>query len=427
MQTRFRFALVLMRWNYFIPSRIVSLKEEFTVKPKLRLWLIILVYLGFVSIGLPDGLLGVAWPAMRASFNLPLDALGGLLVMYTAGYLIASFSSGRLLHRFTVGTLLALSCLATGVSLLGYALASEWWIVMLLAALAGLGAGAIDAGLNTYAATHFSAGMVNWLHAFYGVGALSGPLLMTNVLAAGLSWQWGYAIVAGGQLGLAACFGWTRERWNDQTPTEVDSEAATTELSATSFSTLRLPVVWVSIASFFLYTGTEAIAGAYSLLTETRKLPMMTAGMWVSIYWSGLTVGRILSALLAERISAQWLLRSCIAGQIAGAVLLWLGFSVGLALLGLACAPIFPTLIATTPNRLAKAHVANAVGFQIAAAVLGQSLLPALVGVLARNFGLELIAPSLLVASVLLFALHEALLATANRHTITIPSADVRT
>src|SRR5436190_18788275 len=159
------------------------------------LLLIGLAFLGFISIGLPDGLLGVAWPAMRAYFGLPIDALGGLLVMYTAGYLTASFSSGRLLAHLNVGALLALSCLATGLSLTGYALSARWWPVLLLGALAGLGAGAIDAGLNTFAATHFSARIVTWLHAFYGIGAFSGPLLMTSVLHAGRAWQMSYAIV----------------------------------------------------------------------------------------------------------------------------------------------------------------------------------------------------------------------------------------
>lgn len=184
------------------------------MKNRLNLLLVALVFLGFVSIGLPDGLTGVAWPSMRGYFGLPIDALGGLLVSYTAGYLVSSFGSGRMLTRASVGALLALNCLATGVSLLGYAGASHWRLVVALGALAGLGAGAIDAGLNTYAATHFSAGMVNWLHAFYGVGALSGPILMTRALRSGPQWQWGYAIVGGGQLALAACFGLTLRRWN---------------------------------------------------------------------------------------------------------------------------------------------------------------------------------------------------------------------
>ncbi|MEP7272887.1 MAG: MFS transporter, partial [Acidobacteriota bacterium] len=132
------------------------------VKHKLNLLLTLLVFVGFISIGLPDGLIGVAWPSMRGYFGLPIDALGRLLVSYTAGYLVSSFSWGRARMRFGVGALLALSCLATGASLIGYSIASQWWMVVSLAALAGVGAGAIDAGLNTYASTHFSVRMVNW-------------------------------------------------------------------------------------------------------------------------------------------------------------------------------------------------------------------------------------------------------------------------
>lgn len=381
------------------------------MKPKLNLWLLFLVFAGFISLGLPDGLLGVAWPSMRNTFGLPLEALGSLLVMYTAGYLLASFSSGWLLARLNVGALLALSCLATGVSLLGYSASRHWWMMMALGALAGLGAGAIDAGLNTYAATHFSARLVNWLHAFYGIGALSGPLLMTGVLDRGHPWQAGYALVGGGQFALALCFALTLRHWNDEQPVAATTPAA----AAPQTATLRLPAAWFGIAVFFVYTGIEAVAGAwaYSLLTEARGVPMMTAGWWVSLYWGALTAGRILAALFAHRLSSTLLLRACIAGQAAGALLLWLNFNLpGLMLIGLACAPIFPTLLATTPQRLASAHVANAVGFQIAAAVLGQSLLPALVGILAQRHGLEIIASAIVAAALLLYALHESMTAT---------------
>jgi fucose permease len=379
--------------------------------------LIALAFLGFISIGLPDGLLGVAWPGMRAYFGLPIDALGGLLLMYTAGYLTASFSSGRLLTHFNVGALLALSCLATGLSLTGYALSARWWPVLLLGALAGLGAGAIDAGLNTFAATHFSARLVNWLHAFYGIGAFSGPLLITSVLEAGHAWQTGYAIVGGGQLALALCFGLTHRRWDERQ--DVDQAAAAnakTERATSSLSTLRLPVVWLSLAVFFIYTGIEAAAGAwaYSLFTEARGVPMMTAGTWVSVYWGALTAGRILSAMIAGSVSITLLLRCCIAGQSIGALFLWLNFSppgsfFGLALLGLSSAPIFPSLITTTPARLGAKHTANGVGFQIAAAVLGQSASPGVVGICAGRFGLEIVGPALLLAALSLLALFEAL------------------
>jgi fucose permease len=388
-----------------------------------------LAYISFISLGLPDGLFGVAWPSIRTFFNLPLDALGGLLVMFTAGYLLSSFSSGRILARLNVGTLLALSCLATAVSLLGYALAPSWWIMVALGLLSGLGAGAIDAGLNTYAATYFSARSVNWLHACYGIGATIGPFIMTSVLSAHHPWQRGYVFVGIGQLALALCFGMTSKLWaknerevglahDDHTKSESSVNASPT--SPTPSSTLRLPITWLSIAVFFIYTGIEAAAGtwAYSLFTEGRAVSMTLAGTWVSVYWGCLTVGRLLSGFVVNFVSVRLLLRCCIIGIALGAGLIWLNISssisfMGLALMGLSSAPIFPSMIATTPGRLGEAHTANVVGFQIAAAMRGASLLPSLIGVLADHFSLEIVAPALLMAAMLLLGIYEMLTAAS--------------
>jgi fucose permease len=364
-------------------------------------------------------LLGVAWPSVRAFFHVPLDALGALLVMFTTGYLLSSCMSGWLLARLSVGALLALSCLATALSLLGYASTPWWWLMAAFAGLCGLGAGAIDAGLNTYAATQFSARMVNWLHACYGIGASSSPLLMTRVLDAQYPWQWGYVIVGLGQLLLAACFGLTLPWWS---AAPRPTAAATCPLTST-WSTLRLPVVWLSIAVFCVCTGIEAAAGtwAYSLLTEARGVSTMVAGLWVSIYWGSLTVGRLLAGLVAPCVSVSRLLRLCLLGIALSATLLWLDLASllnfwGLALMGLSCAPIFPSLITTTPERLGTAHTANGIGLQIAAAVLGQALLPSCIGILARHYDLEIVAPMLqLIAVLLLWVLYEVLTAIRPR------------
>lgn len=376
-----------------------------------------LAYVGFVSLGLPDGLLGVAWPSIRTSFQLPLDALGPLLLLFTTGYLLSSFSSGRLLARLNVGTLLALSCLATAVSLLGYALAPRWEIMVALGWLAGLGAGAIDAGLNTYVATHYNARTLNWLHACYGIGAASGPVVMANVVGANLPWQWGYGLVGMGQLGLAGCFNLTRQQWSQPQPMSR-STAAQRSQEASSLKTLQLPIMWLSITAFFMYTGLEATAGiwVYSLFTEARAIPEMTAGMWVSAYWGGLTLGRLASGVVIDFVSVPLLLRLCIISMALGATLIWLDCTMllsalGLLVIGVSAAPVFPSLIATTPARLGAAHTANGIGFQVAAAVLGQSILPSLIGVLAHVLGLEIVGPVLLTAALLLLVIYEALLA----------------
>jgi len=185
---------------------------------------------------------------------------------------------------------------------------------------------------------------------------------------------------------------------------------------ASNLSTLKLPVVRLSIAVFFVYTGIEAAAGYWAciLFTESRAVPVRTAGVWLSIYWGSLTVGRLLFGLVVEHISIHRLLRVCLVSIAMGATLIWLGGAsflsvTGLGLMGLASAPVFPSLISATPLRLGEEHVANGVGFQIAAAVLGASLLPSFVGVLAGRIGLEVIGPTLLVAACLLLGLFEAL------------------
>ncbi len=379
-----------------------------------------LCFLSFVSLGLPDGLNGVAWPSLRAYFSLPLDAIGALLMMFTIGYLVSSFSGGRLLSVMGVGTLLGLSCTATGFSLIGYAIAPVWLMVVMFAGVAGLGAGAIDTGLNTFAATQFSSRMVNWLHACYGVGATAGPAIMTSVLAARHPWQRGYAAVGAGQLALAFCFLMTRRWWPSVTSKNAPSSAHVTR--ASNIATLRLPAIWFGVAVFFIYTGIEAAAGtwAYSLFTEARGVSMMTAGVWVSIYWGALTAGRLLSGVVAGFVPAHRLVGWCIIGVALGAELIWsnltshLGFF-GLGLMGLASAPVFPSLIAATPARVGPAHTANAVGFQIAAAVLGQSLLPALIGFLARRLGLEIIGPALLFSALVLAGLHFSLTVASSK------------
>jgi fucose permease len=375
--------------------------------------LIALAYLAFVSLGLPDGLLGVAWPSIRAFFGLSLDALGALLTTFTIGYLVSSFSSGRVLARMGVGTLLTFSGVATAVSLLSYATTPVWWIMVALGALAGLGAGAIDAGLNTYVATHHSARTLNWLHACFGIGAAIGPLVMTGVLQSGRPWQWGYGIVGVAQLGLAACFAFTRTWWETPGTTAASTDAPPIP-AASARSTLRLPSAWLGIAIFLLYTGIEVAAGqwTFSLFTLSRSIPTATAGMWISIYWGSLTVGRIIFGIVVGWASINTLLRCSLAGIVLGAVLLWLNVVPllsfgGLALMGFALAPIFPSLIATTPERLGAAHAANGVGFQIAAAALGGALLPSFVGIIAAPLGLEVVGPVLALAALLLFALYE--------------------
>ncbi|MCW5890986.1 MAG: MFS transporter [bacterium] len=372
--------------------------------------LLVLAFLGFAAIGLPDGLLGVAVPSIVGDFGIAPGEIGVLLATFMVGYLVASFASGRLLARFGVGSVLVWSCVLTGASLLGYATAPCWAVMLAWSPLGGLGAGAIDAGINTYAATRHGVRTLNWLHACYGVGVTLGPLLLGVLFAAGQPWTAGYALVGTAQLALGVAFAATRTRWPPPAPARTGAPVA-----ASVRGTLRAPRVLAGVATFTTYTGIEAAAGvwAYSLFTTSRGVAESTAAAWVAAYWASFTVGRVLLGPVAERMLLRTFLRGAIATMVAGAALLWLAPGalgpVGLMLLGIGCAPVFPSLMAATPARVGAAHAPNAIGFQVCGATVGQSALPALVGTMAAHAGFEVLGPVLCAASVLLFVLHETL------------------
>ena len=376
-----------------------------------RRGLLTLTFVGFVSLGLPDGLLGVAWPSMRTEFALPLSAIGPLLLSFTAGYAGSSFASGSAVAAIGVGRLLVASVALTAASLLVYAASPLWSLIVAAAFVGGLGAGGIDAGINTYAALHHSPRTLNWLHAFYGLGAALGPLLVSRVLAAGDPWQRGYLLVALGQLALAVAFAAARNAF----PTSADRSGAPSAAPPSIVATLRLPAARWSLAAFFVYTGLEAAAGtwAYSLYTEGRGLPMDVVAPWVSLFWMSLGAGRVLFGLALGAFPLEPALRAAAAGIALGAGIIWLGPPewglAGLALLGVTCGPIFPSLIASTPARLGEAHAANGVGLQIAVAASGQALLPAAIGVAAGRFGLEVVGLEIFAAAILLIFIRERL------------------
>ena len=391
----------------------------------LRISLVMIIaYLGFISLGLPDSVLGVAWPFIRKSFGLRLDALGPMFLVGTAGYLLSSFNSGKAVGRLGVGHVLALSSLITALSLLGYALSPSWWIMVGLSFLAGLGAGAVDSALNTFVATFFTKRHVSWLHACWGVGASTGPAIMTALIGAGCSWRWGYAVIMAIQLVLTLGFFGTTHLWDMPGTKTADAEPVS---AARRRDTLRWPVVWLGMGVFFMYCGVEAITGQwmFSVMVESRGLPAVTAGFWISLYWGSLTAGRFLIGALANHIEPVRLVRFSMAGAILG-ILLFLArgspfFTLaGLMMTGFSLASIFPSLIATTPQRLPVAHVPNAVGFQIGSASLGLALLPGCAGWLAQRMGLETIPVFLAIIALIMVALHEAIHIFRNRYSFSI-------
>ena len=390
-----------------------------------------IAFLAFVSIGLPDAVLGVAWPSVRHTFGLPVSQLGTLLMSAMIGYLASCFWGGVLVHRLGVGRLLLASSIAVGVATGGYALAPAWWTMVALALLGGVGSGAIDTGLNLYAAKHFSPRVMNWMHACYGVGASLGPVMMTGILVAGLSWRWGYATVAMLLTVMAILFALTLRKWEDNGDVD-DADAVERPPPVPMADVLRRPIVWMHTLLFFVYAGVEATTGqwAFTLLTEGRGMPRTLAGAAVAIYWASLTAGRIFFGLLDGRVSADAVLRLATLICPPAALLLWLDVAplvnvIALAAIGFGCAPIFPLLISRTPPRLSDAHAAHAIGFQVAAAYLGIAGIPAATGVLARHMGLDVITPVIFISAVAVLALHEIVMWRVNgrQPVVATPSA----
>jgi fucose permease len=366
-------------------------------------FLVLVTYLAFISLGLPDGLLGIAWPFMSARTNVPLDSLGMLLISFTIGYLSTSSTSGKILKSISLGMLLTMSCLLTALSLLTYAFSDQWGFIIIASFFLGAGGGAVDSSINTFAASRFSASTVNWLHAFYGVGATTGPLLVTFMLAENFEWYHGYIIVAIIQISLAVLFLLTQRRWHVAAGNE--EHHTTSEY----FQTLKLPIVWLSMLIFFLYTGLEQGFGQwlFTILTKSRGIPEAEAGLWTSSYWGSLTVGRILFGIVLTRIPVNKVLIGALIGIVAGAFLFASNLNIytsvlGILLLGFSNAPVFPSLISITPDRLGKEHTATAIGVQISMAMLGGALVPGIAGLLSDQYGLEVIAKVFAVAAIVL-------------------------
>jgi fucose permease len=362
-------------------------------------------------------MLGVVWPSLRETFTVPQSGLGAILIAGSTGYFLASFNAGRLVGRFGIGNLLAFSSLLMTVSLAGFALTPLWWLFLGFAVLSGLGSGAVDAGMNTYAAEHFSARHMNWLHACWGFGAMTGPIIMTAILTSGWSWRWSYVLVGACLGAMTLCFFFTLRLWN-RNGQHPDKPKTTPMPVAT---VLREPLVWLHIRLFFFYTGIEAGAGqwSYTLFTEARGVDTLTAGLWTAIYWGSLAFGRIFFGIFVDRVGAGRLLRYCLFAATIGALLLYWRISdtlsfAGLALIGFSLAPVFPSLMARTPARLGSERAAHAIGFQVSAAMIGVAAIPGLLGIIGEAFGLEFIGLSLWLLSMLLFVLHEWLLRRAG-------------
>jgi fucose permease len=393
---------------------------------KPALVVLLLAYLAFISLGLPDTVLGVAWPSLRTGFGIPQSAMGAVLAAGMSGYFLSGLWAGAGVGKLGVGGLLAASSGLVAAALFGFALAPSWAVFFPIGVLMGLGSGAIDSGLNGYAARHFSVRHLNWLHGCWGIGASLGPALMTFSIAESYGYRAGYAGLGCVLGAMAILFLITRRRWDEPhdrgSQTSGGSGKTSSETVAVSYRTaLRSGRVWLQVLVFFLYTGVESTVGqwCFSWLRERRGLSIEVAGGWTSAYWASLTLGRIVLGTFVDRWGADRTLRCATVGAVIGVSLFAasdgaLG-SIGLLLLGVSLAPLFPTLMARTPARVGDAVAHHAVGFQVSAATLGSSLVPALVGVLVARRGLGVVGIVVVGIGVALLIAHEGLLGVTRR------------
>jgi fucose permease len=389
---------------------LATMHRPVSARPKFIL--LSLAFMGFISLGLPDAVIGVAWPSVRDTFHLRQGAVALILVSSGLGYLLSSFFAGRLMHTLGVGLLLTASTSLVAVAMFGFAFSPMWAVFVFCACVHGLGSGAIDSGLNGYAAHHLSTRSLIWLHACYCIGALIGPILMSNVLASGRHYSVGYSAVGGTMLAMSIIFLVTHQSWE-----EMPFTLQEIRLPLGAGSAFRSSMVWLQMAIFFLYTGLEVTFSqwTFTVLTESRHVSPRAAGIAVGFYWGCIGAGRILSGLIVERVGIDRLVRYCLLGAGGGALLFATRPTVGaeflgLALAGLGLAPVFPCLMSRTPRRLGTQLSAHAVGFQVAAAMIGAAVVPGTLGIIAGRGGLEMVPLGTAVLFVTLVLLHERLL-----------------
>lgn len=380
---------------------------------------LLIIYLAFISLGLPDSLLGVAWPAMQPEIGAALESAGLLSMVVTGGTIVSSLISGSVIERFGTGMVTLISCLLTASALLGFAYAPSLFWLILLAIPLGLGAGAVDTGLNHYVANHYKAHHMSWLHCFWGVGATLGPIIMSYSMGANGTWRDGYFTVSMLQFVLVFILLLTLPLWRivasqhrqpegmieEQTGNEsTNSDEAIVQKHG---KPLQIRGVKITLLAFLFYCGVEATVGLWgaSFLVGTRDLSPETAAVWVSMYYGGITFGRFITGFVTLRLNNRTLIRAGQVTAITGAVLLLLPLHsylslIGLIVIGLGLAPIFPCLLHETPARFGKAQSSRIMGYQMAVAYTGTTILPPLFGIVAAQISI-----GLLPVVILLFAL----------------------
>ena len=358
--------------------------------------LLVIIYLSFISLGLPDALLGAAWPIMSQDFAVPVSYAGGIALIIAVGTVISSLLSDRLTRWLGSGKVTAISVAMTAAAIFGFSVSREYWHLCLWAIPYGLGAGSVDASLNNYVALHYASSHMSWLHCMWGLGASIGPYIMGMALTGGMDWNQGYGIISVIQILLSAVIFMSLSLWKKREDLPGESGKRTKPLTMKQI--LSIPGAKEVLVAFFCYCGLEqtCILWGSSYFALQIGLDEETAASYAALFMASLTFGRFLNGFLTYKINDTNLIRlgQGIIGLGVLALFLPLGqpaAMVGLTLMGLGCAPIYPCIIHSTPERFGENHSQALIGVQMASAYIGICCMPPLFGILANGIGVWLL------------------------------------
>lgn len=381
--------------------------------------LLVIIYLSFISLGLPDSLLGSAWPKMYPSLGVPVSYAGIISFIIALGTIVSSLSSDRLTRRLGTGKVTFISVFMTACALFGFSISSSFLSLCLWAVPYGLGAGSVDAALNNYVALHYRSRHMSWLHCMWGIGASTGPVIMGAVMTGGGSWMGGYRAISIIQITLTAVLLFSLPLWRRE---RGDALAQTEAKALTMREILSTKGVREILLCFFSYSAVEQTTGlwAASFLTLSKGLSAETAASFAGMFFIGITIGRGFCGFITMKLDDTQMVRM---GQIltaVGVVILLLPLGayisiIGFVMIGLGCAPIYPSIIHSTPSHFGADKSQAIIGVQMAAAYVGTCLMPPLFGILAEHITVSLLPYYLALFLLLMVIMHETLIRKLRR------------
>lgn len=387
--------------------------------------LLVIIYIAFISLGLPDSLIGSAWPVMHRELQVPVSYMGILTMLISGGTILSSLLADRLTRKFGTGLVTAVSVFLTAAALFGFSVSGSFLLLCIWAVPYGLGAGAVDASLNNYVALHYASRHMSWLHCFWGVGCSVSPYIMGYALAGHSDWGLGFRIVSVLQITLTAVLFLSLPLWKKSAGNTAGSTGSSAGQDSKKDAGRPLSIsrmlgikgVPLVLATFWSYCALESTTGiwASSYLVQHREIDAETAAMFASLFYLGITFGRFLSGFVADRLGDRRLIRLGTLTALAGIILVLLPLPIhlpalaGLIIIGLGCAPVYPSIIHSTPDNFGAENSQAIIGVQMASAYLGSTFMPPLFGLLATHVSIGLYPVYLLLFGGLMLFMSERL------------------